>query len=106
MEKKYWTPDDYQTANEELSELKYHNKELPNLDNPKTVAIFQKITDTSNFSVVANDNQLGIQHRKEFLSNLFDQYKRLVDAYSETDRSDKYKYPLELIEIEKFDLAF
>lgn len=106
IEKKYWTPEDYQTVNEELSELKYNNKELPNLDNPKTVAIFKKIVDTSNFSVVANDNQLGLQHRKEFLSNLFDEYKRLVGAYSETDRSDKYKYPLELTEIEKFGLAF
>jgi len=106
MEKKYWTPDDYQTANEELSELKYKNKELPNLDNPQTVIIFQKIADTTNFSIVANDNELGLQHRKQFLNDLFDQYKRLVDAYSETDRSDKYKYPMELIEIEKFGLAF
>jgi hypothetical protein len=106
MEKRYWTPDDYQTANEELSTLKYKNKELPNLDNPKTAAIFQKIVDTTNFSVVANDDQLGLQHRKEFLSDLFEQYKRLVDAYSGTDRTDKYQYPLELIEIEKFGLAF
>jgi hypothetical protein len=106
MEKKYWTPDDYEIANEELTALKYNNKELPNLDNPNTSAIFKKITDTSNFSIVANDNQLGLQHRKEFLSKLFEQYKQLVDAYSGTDRSDKYQYSLELIEIEKFGLAF
>jgi hypothetical protein len=83
MEKKYWTDEDYETANEELTALKYNNKELPNLDNPKTLAIFQKIADTNNFSIVANDDQLGLQHRKEFLSKLFDQYKRLVEAYLE-----------------------
>lgn len=106
MEKKYWTPDDYETVNEELTALKYNDKELPNLENPKTAAIFQKIADTTNFSIVANDNQLGLQHRKEFLSKLFDQYRRLVDAYSGTDRTDKYQYPFELVEIEKFGLAF
>lgn len=106
MEKKYWTPDDYETVNEELSALKYNNKELPNLLNPRSSAIFQKIVDTVNFSVVADDDQLGLQHRKEFLNNFFDQYKRLVDAYSGTDRTDKYQYPLELVEIGKFGLAF
>jgi hypothetical protein len=106
VEKKYWTDKDYETVNEELTALKYNNKELPNLDNPATVAIFQKIVDTNNFSIVATDDQLGLQHRKEFLSNLFDQYKQLVEAYSGTDRSDKYQYPSELIGIEKFGLAF
>jgi hypothetical protein len=106
MEKKYWTPDDYETVNEELTAAKNNNKELPNLDNPKTVAIFQKIADTINFSIVANDTQLGLQHRKEFLNKFFDEYKQLVEAYSGTDRTDKYQYPVELVEIEKFGLAF
>ncbi len=105
MGKKYWTPDDYETANEELTSLKYKNKELPNLDNTKTALVFKKIVDTNNFSIVANDNQLGLEHRKEFTSKLFDQYRQLVDAYEGTDRSDKYQYPLELVEIEKFGLA-
>jgi len=106
MKKKYWTPEDYKTVNDELTNLKYNNKELPNLDNPRTSPVFQKIVDTTNFSIVANDDQLGLQHRKEFLSDLFDQYRQLIEAYSGTERSDKYQYPLELIEIEKFGLAF
>ncbi|MFI5187866.1 MAG: hypothetical protein ACHQF0_14130 [Chitinophagales bacterium] len=105
MEKKYWTPDDYETVNEELTSLKYNNKELPNLDNRNTAPVFKKIVDTINFSIVANDNQLGLEHRKEFTSKLFEQYRQLVDAYRGTDRSDKYQYPLELVEIEKFGLA-
>lgn len=105
MEKKYWTPEDYATVNDQLTPLKYGGKELPNLDNPKTAAIFQKMVDTTNFSIIANDNQLGIEHRKQSMSQFFDQYKELVGAYTGTDRSDKYQYPLELVEIEKFGLA-
>jgi hypothetical protein len=105
MEKKYWTPEDYATVNDQLTPLKYGDKELPNLANPKTAAIFQKMVDTTNFSIIANDNQLGIEHRKQSMSQFFDQYKELVSAYTGTDRSDKYQYPLELVEIEKFGLA-
>jgi len=105
LQKKYWTPDDYKTVTDELIYLKYNNKELPNLDDPETAPIFQKIVDTNNFSIVVNDAQLGLEHRKEFASNMFDQYRHLIDPYTEKDRSDKYKYPLELVEIEKFGLA-
>ena len=103
-QKRYWTVEDYQTVNEELTALKYNNKELPNLDNPETAPIFKKIIDTSNFAVVANDDQLGIQHRANFTSKMFDEYRDLVEAYSGTDRTDKYKYPLEFIEVLKFGL--
>jgi len=105
IQKKYWTPEDYTNANAELTSLKYNNKELPNFDDPKTAPIFQKIVDTNNFSVVANDDQLGLEYRKDFTSNMFDEYRHLEGQYTETDRSDKYKYPLELVEIEKFGLA-
>jgi hypothetical protein len=103
-QKRYWTIDDYQNANQELTSLKYNNKELPNLDNPGTAPIFKKIIDTSNFTVVTNDNQLGIQHRADFASKMFNEYRDLVDAYSSTDRTDKYKYPVEFAEILKFGL--
>ena len=105
IEKKYWTPDDYTNANAEILSLRSNNKELPNLDDPKTAPLFKKIIDTNNFSVVASDDQLGLEHRKEFLNKMFDQYRQLPDEYNEADRSDKYKYPLELVEIEKFGLA-
>jgi hypothetical protein len=105
MNKKYWTPEDYSAVNTELTSLKYNNKELPNLDNPKTAAVFEKIVDTTNITVVANDEQLGLEHRKEFTSNLFDQYRQLADAYEGTDRTDKYQYPVEVVQIANFGLC-
>jgi len=105
LERKYWTPEDYRDVNSELSSLKFNEKELPNLDNPKTSPIFKKIVDTTNFSIVASDDQLGIKHRSEFTSDMFDQYKDLVSAYSGIDRKDKYQYPVEFVEILKFGLA-
>ena len=105
MKKKYWTPDDYRDVNSELTSLKFNEKELPNLDNPKTAPIFKKITDTTNFSIVANDDQLGIKHRSEFTSDMFTEYKDLFSAYSIIDRKDKYQYPVEFVEILKFGLV-
>ena len=104
VEKRYWSSDDYLIVNQELTSLKYNDKELPNLDNPETAPVFKKIIDTANFSVVINDNQLGIKHRSEFSTRLFEQYKDMVSAYSGIDRTDKYQYPLEYVEIFKFGL--
>jgi hypothetical protein len=75
VDKKYWTPDDYNTVNGNLVAAKYNNKELPNLDNPKTAAIFTKIVDTNNISVVMNDSQLGLTHRSKFAADMFKEYK-------------------------------
>jgi hypothetical protein len=103
--KKYWTPEDYKLVNQELTALKYNEKELPNLDNPGKAEIFRKISDTTNFSIVAYDSQLGTKHRSEVTDNFFDQYKELLSAYSGIDRSDKYQYPMEFVELLKFGLA-
>lgn len=104
MNKRYWTPDDYHDVNSELTSLKYNQKELPNLDNPKTAAIFRKIADTANFSIVATDSQLGLKHRSQFMNDLFKEYRDLVSSYSIIDRKDKYQYPVEFVEILKFGL--
>jgi len=104
MNKRYWTPDDYHAINTELISLKETEKELPNLDNPKTAPIFNKIVDTTNFSVVASDDQLGLKHRSEFMSDLFKEYRELASAYSIIDRKDKYQYPVEFVQILKFGL--
>lgn len=104
MEKKYWAPEDYRNANNALATLNYNKSELPNLDNPKTAPIFIKLVDTSNISVVANDNQLGITHRGEFLKKMFEEYKDLAAKYTSLDQKDKYQYPSELVSILKFGL--
>jgi len=105
MGKKYWTPEDYHDVNSELTNLKYNEKELPNLDNPKTAPVFRKIVDTTNFSVVATDEQLGIKHRSDFMNKMFNEYRDLVSAYSIIDRKDKYQYPVEFVQILKYGLA-
>ena len=105
MDRKYWTPDDYHAVNSELTNLKYNNKELPSLDNPATAAIVNKIADTTNFTVVATDQQLGITHRAEFMSGLFDEYRELTSPYEMLDRQDKYRYPRDLAAIMKFGLG-
>ncbi|MEO8403587.1 MAG: hypothetical protein ABI480_03295 [Chitinophagaceae bacterium] len=103
--KKFWTPEDYLAVNQELTSLKYNDKEMPNLDNPNNANIFRKIVDTTNVTVVTTDNQLGVKYRSDFASSMFDQYRDLVSAYSGLDRSDKYKYPEELVGIWKFGLV-
>lgn len=104
MDKKYWTADDYHTANSTLTSLFYNQSELPNLDNPKTSSIFNKIVDTANIAVIANDNQLGITHRGEFLKSMFNEYKDLASRYISLDKQDKYLYPSEYVKILKFGL--
>jgi len=104
VEKKYWTPEDYNTANDNIVAAKYNNRELPNLDNPKTADIFLKLVDTNNTSVVMNDDQLGITHRAKFGNDMFTEYKNLYENYSIIDRTDKYQYSAEFAEILKFGL--
>lgn len=105
IDKKYWTADDYYAVNVQLTSLNADKAELPNLDNPATSAIFNKITDTTNFSVISNDAQLGLSHKNEALGNMFKEYKEIVGQYSVMDRQDKYKYPVELVDILNFGLS-
>jgi hypothetical protein len=104
MDKKYWTADDYHTVNGTLFTLNYDKSELPNLDDPQTAAVFNKLVDTANISVVANDDQLGITYRGEFLKSMFQEYKDLVPKYSSLDKQDHYEYPREYVGILKFGL--
>ena len=105
MEKKYWTVDDYHVANYEIMGLVNNQSELPNLDNPKTASIFEKLVDTSNFTVVTNDTTLGLTNREKTATDMFDQYKDLSRSYSTIDRQDKYKYPVEFVKVLKFGLT-
>lgn len=104
MDKKYWTAEDYNTANNIITSLFYNKSELPNLDNSETSAIFNKIIDTANIAVIANDNELGLIHRGEFLKSMFDEYKDLASRYVSLDKQDKYVYPVEYVKILKFGL--
>lgn len=103
MEKRYWTPHDYENA---VRQMKYNQQKekKPCYAVPEKAAIFQKIIDQSNLSVVIEDEELGLEHRAEFASEMFDSYKDLTEVYSETNREDLYVYPRELVEIMQFGL--
>ena len=105
MDKKYWTADDYHTANTQLLILTNTQAELPNVDNSQSAVIFYKMTDTANFAVVTNDNNLGLTNRETFINDIFKEYKEMVRKYTPMDKQDKYKYPVELVKILQFGLA-
>jgi hypothetical protein len=104
MDKKYWTPDDYDDINVTLNERGSRQQELPNLSNPQSSAIFYKIVDTANIWVGAGDPQLGLVDREHFASKMFEEWKKLVDEYALMDKEDKYQYPGELVAVEKWGL--
>lgn len=103
-DKKYWDANDYATV---INQIKYNSKpdeKLPTFDNPETKALLEKLTDEENFRVVLDDNELGIKHRSEVAQQFFDEWKKMSDIYTEIDRTDKYLYEVEFIEIWNFGL--
>lgn len=103
MNKKYWDADDYRNAVYQVNFTKEDEKK-PSLDSPEKSAIFKRLVDKENIKVVVDDEELGLRHRNEFISEIFSQYRNLVEYYFELDREDKFIYPLELVEVLKFGL--
>lgn len=104
IEKKYWDASDYETI---VNELKYNTKEddkLPTFDNPETEILLEKLTDEENFRVILDDKELGLKHKSEVAQKFFDQWQVMSDIYTETDRTDKYVYEKELLEVQNFGL--
>lgn len=103
LSKKYWGIEDYKNVNHQISYMDKDEK-VPNYSDPAKAPIFQKIIDKNNLAVVVEDHALGLSHRSDFASGIFDQYRKLHGHYQDTDREDKYLFPLELVELEKFGL--
>jgi hypothetical protein len=103
LNKKFWDVKDYKNA---VSKIKYTNKKekKPCYAVPEKAPIFRKVIDKNNISVVIEDEELGLNHRSEFASEMFDQYRNLVEVYQDIDREDKFVYPMELTDILKFGL--
>lgn len=104
MEKRYWTPEDYENVFREIRFNTPEGERFPELKNSETSAIFKKLVDRNNFEVVLGDDQLGINHRNNIASEFFDVFRQFTDLYYKTDRQDKFVYGKELIEIYKFGL--
>jgi hypothetical protein len=101
MDKKYWDPEDYEAARSELYTY-MDGKKYPNLSDPNTAMVFNKIADITNVSIVVEDSTLGITHRSKFAEEMFDKYKSFYEFYDKSDREDKFIYPSEIVEIVLF----
>jgi len=105
MDKRYWTPEDY---GEVIFQIEYHTpegEEFPRISNPETAPVFRKMVDAENYKVVLEDPELGLTFKTESSEKFFEQYKRMTNLYRAMDRQDKYVYPDELIEVDKFGLG-
>lgn len=104
IDKKYWEVSDYEKV---ILEIKYGTKpdeKLPTFDNPETKILLEKLTDEENFRVVLDDNTLGLKHKNEVAEQFFQQVKDMSSIYTEIDRTDKYVYEKEMLEIDNFGL--
>lgn len=105
MEKKYWGPKEYEQVISDIRFLTPEDEKYPTLDDPETAAVFKKLIDRENINVVADDASLGVRFKAQFMSDLFDQYRALVDTYkAKMDQEDKFVYDVELAEILNFGL--
>jgi hypothetical protein len=104
MEKPFWSPDDYYNAIMEIEFQTPQGEKYPTLTDPETAPIFNKLINRENISVVVDDTTLGIRHRAEFASKMFDEYRKMVNLYHVMDREDKFVYASELVEILRFGL--
>ena len=104
IDKKYWEISDYDKV---IMEIKYGRKpdeKLPTFDNPETKVLLEKLTDEENFRVVLDDKALGLKHKNEVAEQFFEKVKDMSSIYTEIDRTDKYVYEKEMIEIDNFGL--
>ncbi|OCB70111.1 hypothetical protein B0A79_01465 [Flavobacterium piscis] len=105
LEKKYWDVTDYDNV---IREVKYGTKpdeKLPTFDNPETKLLLEKLTDQENFKVVLDDKELGLKHRNEIAQQFFDKWKDMTTIYNAIDRTDKYIYEKEYLEVFNFGLG-
>jgi hypothetical protein len=103
INKKYWDGKDYLAVINRIRVTKKEEKKPCYADAEKAI-VFRKLVDKENVSVVLEDTTLGIAHRADFANGMFDNYREMVDLYIDQDREDKFIYPLEIVEVEKFGL--
>jgi hypothetical protein len=104
LDKKYWDVADYDNV---IREVKYGTnpeEKLPTFDNPETKLLVEKLTDEENFRVVLDDKHLGLKHRSEVGQQFFDKWRDMVTIYNAIDRTDKYIYEREYLEVYNFGL--
>lgn len=104
LNKKYWNVQDYENAIDEIKYMLKKKEKKPCYSVPETAPVFRKLVDKNNISVIIEDEELGLNHRSEFASKMFEHYRDLTELYQDIDREDKFVYPLELVDVLKFGL--
>jgi hypothetical protein len=104
MEQRYWAVADYEEPLRHLRYLATMEKALPRLSDPETAAVFRKLVDKENVSIVLEDPQLGVTHKSTQAKGFFDVGKELMNVYQSLDAQDKYIYPSELVNSIEFFL--
>lgn len=103
INKRYWDDKDYTAVINRIRVTKKDEKKPCYADAEKAI-VFTKLVDKENVSVVLEDSTLGISHRAGFAENMFNRYREMVELYQDQDREDKYIYPMELVDVQKFGL--
>src|SRR5215510_12331116 len=106
MDKRYWTPEDYEKVIFEIEYNTPEGEEFPRFAEPESATVIRKLVDAENYKVTLEDSELGLNFRNEVSQEFFTNYKNLSSLYSRTNRQDQYIYAEELIEIHKFGLGF
>ena len=105
VEKRYWTPEDYDDVIWKITYKTPKGTQYPRFSNPETALVIQKLVDPQNYQVVVDDKELGLNYRNELSEKFFNAYRDMSEVYSAMDIQDKYIYAEELVAIEKFGLG-
>ena len=105
LDKRYWDLNDYDDVVLELNYGYEADEKLPTFDDPETRIIVEKLTDQQNFSVVLDDNELGLKHRNDVAEKFFSEWKNMNNIYNALDRKDQYLYDKEMLAVWHFGLG-
>jgi|SRR5690606_4067370 len=97
MEKPVWDLEDYKNVSGEILYNTPDDEKLPGYSNNQDV--FLRLTDKNNISAILDDENLGLEYRKNYSDELFSIWRSLVDGYSLKDKQDNFVYPQELVKI-------
>lgn len=105
LNKRYWDISDYDDAILELRFGYEDDEQKPTFDNPEERVIVEKLTDHQNYSIVLDDQELGLKYRNDIASEFFKQYQDMSRIYIARDRKDNYLYGNEMLAVEHFGLG-
>ncbi|OIQ15368.1 MAG: hypothetical protein BM557_11405 [Flavobacterium sp. MedPE-SWcel] len=100
LNKPVWDIEDYKSVTSDIIYNTPDGELLPTFSsNP---ALFNKIVDKNNISKVLDDENLGLDYREKYGEKLFDIWRNMHGEYLDTDRQDKFIYPIEIVKLKEW----